>query len=137
MKNSGRGLGSHAHLHPMPDALRDWLKDYKILRPSDLPAYAKRIRQDERLADAIHSVIENALPHVEASSADYDVTGRTTTGTTDPGLLSSLCHQLFQFYRQPAHEDRLEVPPAAKSAHYGTKPGHLRHQKFTFLRARE
>ena len=119
MKTSTRSQGSHAHhSHHTPDVLRDWLKDYKVLRPSDLPAYVARIRKDERLCDVIHSVIENALPSSttttsssggSASPHDYDGGGggtpTTATTTTDPGLLSSLCHQLFQFYRHSSTSD--------------------------------
>ena len=116
MKTSTRSQGSHAHhSHHTPDVLRDWLKDYKVLRPSDLPAYVARIRKDERLCDVIHSVIENALPSSSATSSsggsasphDYDGGGRgtPTVTTTDPGLLSSLCHQLFQFYRHSSTRD--------------------------------
>ena len=132
MKNSTRSLGSHAH---MPDVLRDWLKDYKVLRPSDLPAYAARIRKDDRLCDTIHSVIENSLPSGVASGHDYDAGGRGTASstslmtTTDSGLLSSLCHQLFQFYRQTSGDERTDEDNSSKSTKTTT-------HTFTFRRKR-
>ena len=118
MKHSSgtRLLGYHAQ-QQMPEVLRDWLKDYKILRPSDIPAYAARIRKDERLCDAIHSIIENALPAHSGSGSSSDggggggscrpsTPGSSSNPTTDTGLLSSLCHQLFQFYRQTSEHPR-------------------------------
>ena len=86
-------------------------------------SYPSASPSDDKLIEAIHSVIVNALP---ASSADNEGVGgsRASTSslvggrTTDSGLLSSSCHQLFQFYRQSSSEegDKSKSSPSLSSS---------------------